>query len=32
MNAIASGTIRDRRTVVIEAAIDIARPGEAVFG
>jgi uncharacterized protein YndB with AHSA1/START domain len=28
----ASGTVRDRRTVVIETAIDIARPAEAVFG
>ena len=32
MNATASGTIRDRRTVLIEAAIDIGRPAEAVFG
>jgi hypothetical protein len=32
MNATASGTTRDRRTVVIEAAIDIERPAEAVFG
>ena len=32
MNATASGTIRDRRTVVIETAIDIACPAEAVFG
>jgi hypothetical protein len=32
MNATASGTIRDRRTAVIEAAIDIARPAEVVFG
>jgi uncharacterized protein YndB with AHSA1/START domain len=32
MNATASGTIRDGRTVVIETAIDIARPAEAVFG
>ena len=32
MNATASGTIRDRRTVVTAAAIDIERPAEAVFG
>jgi Polyketide cyclase / dehydrase and lipid transport len=32
MNAAASGTIRDRRTAVIEAAIDIERPAEVVFG
>jgi hypothetical protein len=32
MNATASGTVRDRRTVVIETAIDIACPAEAVFG
>ena len=32
MNATASGTIKDRRTVVIETAIDIARPAEVVFG
>jgi hypothetical protein len=32
MNATASGTVRDRRTAVIEAAIDIARPAEVVFG
>lgn len=32
MNATASGTARDRRTVVIEAAVDIERPAEAVFG
>jgi hypothetical protein len=32
MNATASGTIRDRRTAVIETAIDIARPAEEVFG
>jgi uncharacterized protein YndB with AHSA1/START domain len=32
MNATASGTIRDRRTAVIETAIDIARPAELVFG
>ena len=31
MNATASGTIRDRRTAVIEAAIDIERPAEVVF-
>jgi hypothetical protein len=32
MNATASGTIRDGRTVVIEAAIDIECPAEVVFG
>jgi Polyketide cyclase / dehydrase and lipid transport len=32
MNATASGAITDRRTVVIEAAIDIERPAEVVFG
>jgi hypothetical protein len=32
MNATASGTVKDRRTVVIETAIDIARPAEVVFG
>ena len=32
MNATASGTIKDRRTAVIETAIDIARPAEVVFG
>jgi Polyketide cyclase / dehydrase and lipid transport len=32
MNAAASGTIKDRRTVVIETAIVIARPAEVVFG
>jgi uncharacterized protein YndB with AHSA1/START domain len=32
MNTIASGTVKDRRTVVIEVVIDIARPAEAVFG
>jgi uncharacterized protein YndB with AHSA1/START domain len=32
MNATASSTIRDRRTAVIQAAVDIARPAEAVFG
>jgi uncharacterized protein YndB with AHSA1/START domain len=32
MNATASGTITDRRTAVIETAIDIARPAETVFG
>jgi hypothetical protein len=32
MNAAASGTIRDRRTAVIEAAINIERPAEVVFG
>jgi len=32
MNATASGTIRDRRTVVIEAATEIERPAEVVFG
>lgn len=32
MNATASGTIKDGRTAVIETAIDIARPAEAVFG
>lgn len=31
MNTTASGTIRDRRTAVIEAAIDIERPAEVVF-
>jgi hypothetical protein len=31
MNATASGTIRDRRTAVIEAATDIERPAEVVF-
>jgi uncharacterized protein YndB with AHSA1/START domain len=31
MNATASGTIKNRRTAVIETAIDIARPAEAVF-
>ena len=31
MNATASGTIRDRRTVIIEAAIDIERPAEVVY-
>ena len=32
MSATASGTIRDRRTAVIETAIDIACPAEVVFG
>ena len=32
MNATASGTVKDRRTVVIEVAIDIACPAEVVFG
>jgi uncharacterized protein YndB with AHSA1/START domain len=32
MDATASGTIKDRRTAVIETAIDIARPAEVVFG
>ncbi len=32
MNTTVNGTVRDRRTVVIEVAIDIARPAEAVFG
>jgi Polyketide cyclase / dehydrase and lipid transport len=32
MNATASGTVKDRRTAVIETAIDIARPAEVVFG
>jgi len=32
MNATASGTIKDRRRVVIETAIDIARPADVVFG
>lgn len=32
MNATASSTIKDRRTVVIETAIDIERPAEVVFG
>ena len=32
MNATASGTIKDRRTAVIETAIDIARPADVVFG
>ena len=32
MNATASGTITDRRTAVIETAIDIACPAEVVFG
>ncbi len=32
MNATASGTIRDRRTAVIEAATDIQCPAEVVFG
>jgi len=32
MNATASGTLRDRRAVVIETATDIARPAEVVFG
>jgi uncharacterized protein YndB with AHSA1/START domain len=32
MSATASGTIKDRRTAVIETAIDIARPAEVVFG
>jgi hypothetical protein len=32
MNAAASGTIKDRRTAVIETAIDIASPAEVVFG
>jgi Polyketide cyclase / dehydrase and lipid transport len=32
MNATASGTVRDRRTVVIETAVGIARPAEVVFG
>ena len=32
MNATASGTVRDRRTVVIETATDIACPAEVVFG
>jgi hypothetical protein len=32
MNAAATATIRDRRAAVIEAAIDIKRPAEAVFG
>jgi hypothetical protein len=31
MNAIASSTIRDRRTVIIEAAIDIERPADAAL-
>lgn len=32
MNTTASGPVRNRRTVVIEVVIDIARPAEAVFG
>ena len=32
MNATASGTIKNRRTAVIETAIDIACPAEEVFG
>lgn len=32
MNATVSGTVKDRRTVVIEVAIDIACPAEVVFG
>ena len=32
MNATASGTVKDRRTVVIETATDIACPAEVVFG
>ena len=32
MDATASGTVRDRRTVVIETAIGIACPAEVVFG
>jgi len=32
MNATATGTIKDRRTAVIQTAIDIARPAEVVFG
>jgi hypothetical protein len=32
MNATASGTIKDRRTAVIETAIDIACPADVVFG
>ena len=32
MNATASGTVKDRRTAVIEVAIDIACPAEVVFG
>jgi hypothetical protein len=32
MNATASGTIRDRRTAVIDAATEIERPAEVVFG
>jgi len=32
MNAAASGTVRDRRTAVIEAAVDIECPAEVVFG
>ena len=32
MNPAASGTVRDRRTAVIEVAIDIACPAEVVFG
>jgi hypothetical protein len=32
MNATASGPVRDRRTVIIQTAIDIERPAEAVFG
>jgi hypothetical protein len=32
MNTTASGTIKNRRTAVIETAIDIARPADVVFG
>jgi hypothetical protein len=32
MNATTSGTVRDRRTVVIETAVDIQCPAEVVFG
>jgi hypothetical protein len=32
MNAAASGTVKDRRAVVIETATGIARPAEVVFG